>query len=557
VIIIVKRETQLIMTNLESVVEVDDELNVLMKMVNALERLQLHFEFTLQIIQSQSEEEIIRHKQKFSEISKAYELIKKAEDVALIPLKHLLIILHDKLIVKLRELIKDCFRGEHYADIEFIKSIDNISKIKIITVKCELTDLHFPIVAGYPKDDIFCQPTSSILWQDLYKSATFKNTASRTEIQNSLKQLHVGLRMANIMFKRLSEFDNNSKLKSVVNVAKDLVYYGVQQSKAETQTLVNLLKPTMEEAFKTWNLTENPILSKFLLLVTPVIAFDEVIYVPRLFPQLTKEKILMEYQDGSLNKLSPLSDAELAVPQAEAERYNNLEELFKQSETKIPIRILAHEHLTLKQEKPSLVRSTINRIVDANPWSENKPGIEGAIVVHIHGGGFVSMSSATHRVYTNRWVKDLKAIHFSIDYRLAPKNMYPDALDDVWQAYLWIVNYAETVLGIKKQKIIITGDSAGGNLAVALMLRLAKAGLPTPHGCLLMYPCLAVDGLSSSPSYLSSIEDPMLPTSLLKMVAKAYVGEEFDCKKDPFISPIAASDDLLQKNASYQNCCRN
>jgi len=164
----------LIMTNLESVVEVDDELNVLMKMVNALERLQLHFEFTLQIIQSQSEEEIIRHKQKFSEISKAYELIKKAEDVALIPLKHLLIILHDKLIVKLRELIKDCFRGEHYADIEFIKSIDNISKIKIITVKCELTDLHFPIVAGYPKDDIFCQPTSSILWQDLYKSATFK-----------------------------------------------------------------------------------------------------------------------------------------------------------------------------------------------------------------------------------------------------------------------------------------------------------------------------------------------------------------------------------------------
>ncbi len=76
------------------------------------------------------------------------------------------------------------------------------------------------------------------------------------------------------------------------------------------------------------------------------------------------------------------------------------------------------------------------------------------------------MSSATHRVYVNRWVKDLNAIHFSIDYRLAPKNMYPDGLDDVWQSYLWIINYAETILGIKKQKILITGDSAGGNLAV-------------------------------------------------------------------------------------------
>jgi len=123
------------MTNLESFVEIDDDLTTLIQMVNALERLQLHFEFTLLIIKSQSEEEILTHKQKFSGISKAYELIKKADDVALIPLKHLLIILHDKLIVKLRELIKDCFRGEHYADIEFIKSIDNLSKIKIIVLR--------------------------------------------------------------------------------------------------------------------------------------------------------------------------------------------------------------------------------------------------------------------------------------------------------------------------------------------------------------------------------------------------------------------------------------
>jgi len=266
------------------------------------------------------------------------------------------------------------------------------------------------------------------------------------------------------MLKKLGEFDNNSKIMSAVSVAKDFMYYGVQQSKAETQSLLNALNSTVEDAFQTWNLTEHPVLSKFLLLVTPVIGFDELIYVPRLFPQITKEAILKEYQDGTINKLSPLS---VAAPALGADV---LQELFVPSETRVPIRILAPEHLTLKQEKPSLIRSTIKRVVDANPWSEKNAGIEGTIVVHIHGGGFVSMSSATHRVYVNRWVKELNAIHFSIDYRLAPKNMYPDGLDDVWQAYLWIINYAETILGIKKQKILITGDSAGGNLAVGIFI---------------------------------------------------------------------------------------
>jgi len=131
------------------------------------------------------------------------------------------------------------------------------------------------------------------------------------------------------------------------------------------------------------------------------------------------------------------------------------------------------------------------------------------------------MSSATHRVYLNRWVKNLKLVHFAIDYRLSPKNKYPDAVDDVWQAYLWILNYAETILGIKNKKIIVTGDSAGGNLALALSLRLIRAGLQPPHGCLLMYPALIVDTKVSSPSYFASLDDSLLPTALLKFAVKA------------------------------------
>ena len=89
------------------------------------------------------------------------------------------------------------------------------------------------------------------------------------------------------------------------------------------------------------------------------------------------------------------------------------------------------------------------------------------------------------------------------------------------------------------------------------MLRIAKVGLPVPHGCILMYPSLYVDAKSYSPGYFVSFDDPMLPTSLLRLVAKAYVGEEFNSREDPFIGPMLASEELLQKMPPIRIVCGN
>jgi len=222
-------------------------------------------------------------------------------------------------------------------------------------------------------------------------------------------------------------------------------------------------------------------------------------------------------------------------------------ELFVKEESKVPIRVLFHNYLDFKGEYPDTIQGLVRKVASSfknSPLTPEKD-FPGVIIVHIHGGGFVSQSSATYRLHLNRWVNSLKLIHFSIDYRLAPKNQYPDALDDVWQAYLWILNYADSILGIKKRKIIIAGDSAGANLCLALSLRLIRAGYQPPDGCLLIYPCLSVDAMSSSPSYFKSVDDTILPTSLVKLVAEAYVGKEFKNMEDPFISPLVASDELL------------
>lgn len=64
------------------------------------------------------------------------------------------------------------------------------------------------------------------------------------------------------------------------------------------------------------------------------------------------------------------------------------------------------------------------------------------LIIHIHGGGFVAMSSRSHQNYTRVWANAVDAPIFSIDYRLSPKHSFPAALDDCWQAYLWIVHFS-------------------------------------------------------------------------------------------------------------------
>jgi len=61
-----------------------------------------------------------------------------------------------------------------------------------------------------------------------------------------------------------------------------------------------------------------------------------------------------------------------------------------------------------------------------------KPEEIDEVIFHIHGGGFVSMSSSTHRNHTIRWSNYLGKIIFSVDYRLAPEYPYPAAVDDCW-----------------------------------------------------------------------------------------------------------------------------
>ena len=101
-------------------------------------------------------------------------------------------------------------------------------------------------------------------------------------------------------------------------------------------------------------------------------------------------------------------------------------------------------------------------------FDDNQLNIK-TVIVHIHGGGFVSSSSRGHQSYLRKWTKMIPdSVIMSIDYRHAPEFCYPAPLDDVWQGYYWIFTQCWSQLGIQPKTIIVVGDSAGGNFAMGL-----------------------------------------------------------------------------------------
>ncbi len=101
-------------------------------------------------------------------------------------------------------------------------------------------------------------------------------------------------------------------------------------------------------------------------------------------------------------------------------------------------------------------------------WLYQKDQIEDRAILYLHGGSYHAGSLKTHRDLAARIGKVSSSPVLSIDYRLAPENPFPAALEDAVSAYIWLIEHKN----IKSSKIAIAGDSAGGGLTFATLLKL-------------------------------------------------------------------------------------
>lgn len=163
-------------------------------------------------------------------------------------------------------------------------------------------------------------------------------------------------------------------------------------------------------------------------------------------------------------------------------------------------------------------------------WQKPKSASCSHTVLYLHGGGYVFCSIKTHANMTRAWAEQAGAQVFSVDYRLAPEHPYPAALDDALAAYQYLLDE-----GIKPESIVISGDSAGGGLSAALLLKIKELGLAMPAAALLLSPWTDLAGTGAS-MQANSDACAFFTGDMIRNGAAHYVGDEDT--QNPMISPL-------------------
>jgi acetyl esterase/lipase len=152
-------------------------------------------------------------------------------------------------------------------------------------------------------------------------------------------------------------------------------------------------------------------------------------------------------------------------------------------------------------------------------------------ILYLHGGGWSSGSPRTHRPITWRLAKLTGATVYALDFRLAPEHPYPAALNDCMQAYRALLEQ-----GLPASSLVVAGDSSGGNMALALALRLKAENQPQPAALVCLSPI--TDVTCSGASYKTNLDtDVLVSPNLVPTMARHSYCPGVDLT-NPFISPL-------------------
>jgi len=128
---------------------------------------------------------------------------------------------------------------------------------------------------------------------------------------------------------------------------------------------------------------------------------------------------------------------------------------------------------------------TVKELADGVPaeWLVPPVVADGRVVLYLHGGSYVAGSINSHRSLAANIAVAAKARVLIIDYRLAPEHPHPAAVGDAVTAYKWLINNQ-----VDPRHLAVAGDSAGGGLALALLISLRDGKIPLPAACVCLSP---------------------------------------------------------------------
>jgi epsilon-lactone hydrolase len=168
----------------------------------------------------------------------------------------------------------------------------------------------------------------------------------------------------------------------------------------------------------------------------------------------------------------------------------------------------------------------------AAEWVSTKASNQLPVILFFHGGGYCIGSAQTHRDLVSRLCTAAGARALSVDYRLAPENPFPAALNDGVAAYRWLRSQ-----DVPAKSIVVAGDSAGGGLTLATLLALKEAGDELPAAGICMSP--VTDHAKEGESMRTKIDlDPLVHPKSSTAYSQMYLAGANS--KTPLASPLYA-----------------
>jgi epsilon-lactone hydrolase len=150
------------------------------------------------------------------------------------------------------------------------------------------------------------------------------------------------------------------------------------------------------------------------------------------------------------------------------------------------------------------------------------------VVLYLHGGGYMMGSKVAYRGFCGRVARALNARVCVIDYRLAPENPFPAAVEDAVTAYRWLLEQ-----DVDPSRLVVAGDSAGGGLTLALLVSLRDGDARLPACAGIFSPWTDLEGTGSS----NDVDDPLISADGLPQTGRLYAGEHV---RHPLASPLHA-----------------
>lgn len=165
-------------------------------------------------------------------------------------------------------------------------------------------------------------------------------------------------------------------------------------------------------------------------------------------------------------------------------------------------------------------------------WIDAPGGVADRVVLYLHGGGYVAGSIDSHRNLTGHLAQAMGCRVLALDYRLAPEHPHPAPVDDAVRAYRWLLDQ-----GLSADHVMVAGDSAGGGLTVAMLVKARDDGLPLPAAAVPISPMVDLEATGESMTTRAAA-DPMVSRETLLQIVQLFVGD--GDRLDPYAAPLHA-----------------